>query len=526
MTGTDLVGGRYRLLELIGSGGMGQVWQARDELLQRTVAVKETALPANGQTMREARAAARLEHPGVVKVYDVVEYDHRSWIVMEYVDSRSLHRAVRDDGPLPPREVARIGLHVLAALRAAHTAGVLHRDVKPDNVLLARDGRVVLGDFGLATIGAAAPGHDGGPDPRLGSPHYIAPERLLSQDSGVPADLWSLGATLYAAVEGRAPFARTGPESALRALLSDAPGVPELAGPLSPLLLDLLEKDPARRPSSAEVERRLRAVLAGDGRFRGRAQVAVPRTRSRSRLSPLAVAALLALAAGGAGVAAAARFGLQPPVAAASRPSPPASLSEPSLSEPPLSRPSPLVRVPAAQPPVLPAALCGSGTGSVTGPVVAATGNVPPGLPGGWVWFRDPAGFALSLPAGWQRSTSGNVVCFTDPRGHRAFTVNIAAVVTREPLAYWQRREKAERADGRLPGYSRISMGVLLLGRGGADWEYTWRSDSDTTRHDRRVLIAVTDRSSYLLRFSTTDADWPASVRSQRQLVDLFGSAR
>lgn len=284
--------GRYRLLELVGVGGMGRVWRAEDTLLQRTVAIKEI-LTSSGP-VREARAAARLDHPGVVKVYDVLTSAGRSWIVMEYVASRSLHAAVSEDGPMPPDEVARIGLRMVAALRKAHTAGVLHRDVKPDNVLLALDGRVVLSDFGLATVA----GLDG-PDPRLGSPSYIAPERLLSWEAGVPGDLWSLGATLYYAVEGRRPFTRDDGGAALRALIDEPPDPLALAGDdLGPLLLALLDKDPLRRPAAEEVEDRLRAV-ARTGSFRGRARV----RPSRMRLV-LAGGAVLVAVTGGAAVAA------------------------------------------------------------------------------------------------------------------------------------------------------------------------------------------------------------------------------
>src|ERR1700712_3260904 len=163
-----LVSGRYRLLEVLGTGGMGRVWLADDELLDRRVAIKETAtatdvtppqmLAVQPRTMLEARAAARLDHPAVVTVFDVVWRPGHSWIVMEYVNSRSLHDAVRADGPLPHPEAARIGLQLLGALRAAHAVGVLHRDVKPHNVLLAADGRVVLTDFGLATFEGAEHG--------------------------------------------------------------------------------------------------------------------------------------------------------------------------------------------------------------------------------------------------------------------------------------------------------------------------------------------------------------------------------
>jgi serine/threonine protein kinase len=276
------LGGRYRLLEVIGSGGMGRVWRADDTLLQRTVAIKELA--ASCSAVREARAAARLDHPGAVRVYDVLTTEERAWIVMEHVPSRSLYRVVTDDGPLSPAETARIGLSMLAALGSAHAAGVLHRDVKPDNVLLAQasgattagpGGRVVLADFGLATISGV------GPDPRLGSPGYIAPERLLSREAGVAGDLWSLAATLYFAVEGRSPYTRGDGGTALRAMISEPPDPTILAGPLAPLLLTVLDRDPARRPSAAVIERGLREVLdppAGP-RFARRLQ---PRGRIRA----------------------------------------------------------------------------------------------------------------------------------------------------------------------------------------------------------------------------------------------------
>ncbi|MEU4241304.1 serine/threonine-protein kinase [Actinoplanes sp. NPDC026619] len=498
----EVLGGRYRLLEMVGTGGMGRVWRARDQLLLRDVAVKEitvasTALLA-AQTMREARAAARLDHPGVVQVFDVVWQHDRSWIVMEYVNSRSLYEAVRDDGPRSPREVARIGVHVLAALRAAHAAGVLHRDVKPHNVLLGVDGRVVLTDFGLATIGE----RDGGVDPRLGSPHYIAPERVRSAPAGAAADLFSLGATLYAAVEGRAPFARGDTDSSLRALLDDPPDPPRRAGPLSGIILGLLAKEPEARPDAAETESVLRAVAGGAkaSPWRGRAPVPPrPSRRRRDRRYVVAGIAAVLLATGGAGAYAAGRH------------------------RPEASTPAALFPSIASAAPAAPTGMCGFGADAQ--PAVAATTGVPAGLPKGWIWHRDPSGFALALPAGWQRSMTGNDVCFSDPAGRRAFTVNMIAVVTRQPLAYWQNREKVERADGALPGYRRISMGVLLFKRGAADWEYTYRPDSDTTLHVHRVLAAVSSNRSYLLRWTTADRDWPAGLGQQSQLMDLFASA-
>ncbi|MET0415888.1 MAG: serine/threonine-protein kinase [Actinoplanes sp.] len=291
----DRVGDRYRLIEVIGAGGMGRVWLAEDELLWRKVAVKE--IPDG--TMAEARAAARLHHVNVVKIYDVVWWSGRSWIVMEHVESRSLHQAVRDDGPLPHREAALIGLQMLAALHAAHTAGVLHRDVKPHNVLLGPAGRVVLTDFGLAaTDGTELTG-----EPLMGSPGFIAPERLSPGRSGPEADLWSLGATLYAATEGRSPFDRASLPEALIAAVRDEPDEPRRPGPLTPVILGLLAKDPAARPTPADLEERLRQVTetavgvvrptssvvpaprGGDG-WRGRAAVTAPAVRAPEAAPP------------------------------------------------------------------------------------------------------------------------------------------------------------------------------------------------------------------------------------------------
>jgi serine/threonine protein kinase len=250
-----LLAGRYQLLWTLGRGGMGVVWQARDELLGRTVAVKEILLPPElpdeereilrRRTLREARSAGRLSHLNVVTVYDVVEEDGRPWIVMELIRSTTLAEAIREYGPLPPSEVARIGLQVLAALQAAHRAGVLHRDVKPSNVLLTGDGRVVLTDFGIATL-------EGDPSlttsgALLGSPAFIAPERIQGRGAGTGSDLWSLGATLYTAVEGRPPYDRGAALPTLAAAVTEEPDPARLAGPLWPALEGLLRKNPEER---------------------------------------------------------------------------------------------------------------------------------------------------------------------------------------------------------------------------------------------------------------------------------------
>ncbi|MFF3436894.1 protein kinase [Streptosporangium sp. NPDC002721] len=272
------VAGRYRLLEHIGEGGMGIVWRAHDELLDRVVAVKEVRYRGvdeaartdlNRRTIREARTAGRLDHPSVVIVHDVVEEDGRPWIVMQLVRSRSLGEIVRTGGPLPPERVASVGLHVLGALRAAHAAGVLHRDVKPENVLLADDGRVVLTDFGIASMtqetGITRTGA------MVGTPAFLPPERLHGLPATPESDLWSLGATLYAALEGRPPFERATAAATMMAVLHGEPSPMGHSGPLATAILGLMARDPAARmvPDQAEA---LLGRVSSPGPASGRAE--------------------------------------------------------------------------------------------------------------------------------------------------------------------------------------------------------------------------------------------------------------
>lgn len=266
--------GRYRLTEILGEGGMGRVWAAHDLLLSRQVAIKEMAPPPGltaakreelrGRVIREARAIARVDHPNVVRVIDVLHERGEPWIVMELVASRSLFEEVRREGPLTPEQAAEVGLAVLRALRAAHASGLLHRDVKPANVLLGVDGRVVLTDFGLASV--AGDSSITATGVILGSPSYLAPERVLDEPIGPAADLWSLGATLYAAVEGKPPYSKSSPMATLAALAGGEPlPPPTQAGVLAPALEALLRRDPAQRADAATAERLLRA--AADGRM-------------------------------------------------------------------------------------------------------------------------------------------------------------------------------------------------------------------------------------------------------------------
>lgn len=266
-----VIGGRYSLRTAIGNGGMGTVWRAADTVLRREVAVKEVVLPPGlaasdaasmyERTLREARAAASLSHPSVVQVFDVVTEGGRPWIVMELLDARGLADMVIEDGPLAPRAVAKIGIALLGALEVAHAAGVLHRDVKPANVLITTDGRCVLTDFGVAKLPTdvqlTTPGMV------LGSPHFISPERALGHRFGPPSDLFSLGVTMYTAVEGRPPFDKGDPLATMHAVVEEEPVPPVRCGPLRDVLYGLMEKDPDRRWDVAASRAALRELLAG-----------------------------------------------------------------------------------------------------------------------------------------------------------------------------------------------------------------------------------------------------------------------
>src|SRR3984893_4149038 len=265
-----VIAGRYRLEAPIGRGAMGVVWRARDQLLDRDVAVKEVQIAetltedegsnASQRTQREAKTAARLNRPGVVTVYDVAEDGGAPWIVMQLVSAQSLDQVLAASGPLSPRRAAEVGRQLLSALSVAHSAGVMHRDVKPSNVLLGRDDRAVLTDFGIATFQG---------DPRLtqtgmvmGSPGFTAPERIRGEDASSASDLRSLGATLFAAVEGHGPYEkRGGAITTMSAIINeDAPSAPT-AGALGPVIAALLRREPSERPDASTATRMITDVL-------------------------------------------------------------------------------------------------------------------------------------------------------------------------------------------------------------------------------------------------------------------------
>ncbi|MFF8094310.1 protein kinase [Streptomyces sp. NPDC016675] len=264
-----LLAGRYRLGDVLGRGGMGTVWRAEDETLGRTVAVKELRFPGNideeekrrliTRTLREAKAIARIRNNSAVTVYDVVEEDDRPWIVMELVEGKSLAEAIREDGLLEPKRAAEVGLAVLDVLRSAHREGILHRDVKPSNVLISEDGRVVLTDFGIAQV-------EGDPSITstgmlVGAPSYISPERARGHKPGPAADLWSLGGLLYAAVEGTPPYDKGSAIATLTAVMTENLEEPRNAGPLRDVIYGLLTKDPEQRLDDAGARAMLNKVI-------------------------------------------------------------------------------------------------------------------------------------------------------------------------------------------------------------------------------------------------------------------------
>ncbi|MFG3406417.1 protein kinase [Streptomyces sp. NPDC048142] len=511
-----VLAGRYRLGDVLGRGGMGKVWRAHDEVLHRTVAVKELTaglyvaeadrLVLHARTQKEARAAARITHPGVVTVHDVIEYDHRPWIVMQYVDGPSLADAAKESGEIAPREAARIGLHVLSALRAAHKAGVLHRDVKPGNVLLARDGQVLLTDFGIAAIeGDSTITRTG---ELVGSIDYLAPERVRGGDPGPASDLWSLGATLYTAVEGTSPFRRTSPISTMQAVVTEEPPAPVNAGPLGAVITALLRKDPADRPTAAEAEQMLLAAMEGREPRAAQAHVPTQRLPEDARY-----AYQDANGPGGANGfngsdGATARLpGTAPDTTAPPAPGPDGTAPVTGPASAPVTRRAGsrwrtvLVVVVAAA--VLGGAAGlfamkygdgsdapgGTSGGRAAGSTPSATPTTPDAvvpaqgmteIPDGWHRVEDPAGFSLVVPKDWARRTEDGQIDYTPDGGvHR-----IRISVDPDPdfdHPYLHMRNMERQLSERLPGYQRIGMEKnTFRDRPGALWEFTW---NETNNH-------------------------------------------
>ncbi|WP_327039906.1 serine/threonine protein kinase [Micromonospora ureilytica] len=492
----QLIADRYRLVRPLGQGGMGRVWQARDEMLQRDVAIKELVAPPGlrdderremrERSMREARAVARLGHPNVVRVFDVLHAGGDPWIVMELVPSRSLQQVLEAEGSMPADRAARIGLGILGALRAAHRAGVLHRDVKPANVLLGDDGRVVLTDFGLATL----PG-----DPRmtqtgmvLGSPAFLAPERATDGDVGPAADLWSLGATLYAAVEGRTPYHRSSPIATLAALATEPPPPAQRAGRLTPLLEGLLRREPDQRISAEEADRLLRqaAEPGPPAAPAAPASPAVPaapmseagRKRRARLIGSIGAAALLvvllvtaALLNGGLFRGAGDGGGAAPAV----NPSP--------IAETPVSR-------------------------------------VLPPAPAGWRYYRDDPRFLVPVPDGWQARRDGERAAFREPDGSRVLVVDELRSIPADLVAELREREGAQRA--RYADYRQVRLDTLRYQLRAAEWEWTYTDEDGTPIHTLSRAFVGHNGHAYSIDWTTSAAEWSASAAVFALITDGF----
>ncbi|MBA9007493.1 serine/threonine-protein kinase [Thermomonospora cellulosilytica] len=510
-----VIAGQYELIERIGQGGMGAVWRARDLRLGREVAVKEVVLPPGlddgrrallyARVDREARAAARLDHPGIVTVHNVVEEDERPWIVMRLVRGRSLEQVLRERGPLPPHQAAAIGRDLAVALRAAHAAGVVHRDVKPANVLLDGD-RAVLTDFGIAVLaGEETLTRTGG---LVGSPSYLSPEQARGLEVGPPADLWSLGATLYAAVEGRPPFRRPDMWSMIAAIGSDAPYDPPVnAGPLLPVLDGLLRKDPAHRMTAEDAERLLGAVAGGEP-----------------------VAPVLAGMPPGAGGRNASVGPLGPTLA----PGPGSGPTVPPQGTP--STPNHAILVAAVIVAVV--LLAGAITAVVLvdrdGPPSSPPGTPTHGAtsgdrsgtvpPDGYV-SHDGGAFTALVPRGWQREQDGRDWSFLDRTEGRRRGISVIPLGSGLGTAAQNLGTATEGLKTEYQDYRQISFreGIDYLGEQAAEVEFTF-TENGTAGH-ARVRVFRFNGEFYMITMIAFQSVWAESVPHFEMFLRSFKAA-
>jgi hypothetical protein len=495
----------------------------------------------------------------VVAVFDVIQAEGRRWIVMELVRSRSLYQTIREDGPVAPKRAAEIGLAVLSALRAAHKAGVWHRDVKPGNVLLAEDGRVVLTDFGLATYdGDGAVTRSG---LILGSAQYIAPERARDGASGPESDMWSLGATLYAAVEGRSPYARDSSMATLTALATQPPDAPRRAGPLRQVLVGLVRKNPRHRMKAAEAEKLLRKVAAGDAVPTRRTGLLAPRQREGGEplTTPVAVAGAPQLT--GATTNLQSAVGTVDPGPARRPAGVPVSRIGTNTEETyPYAnarrRRWPWVVAVLAVAVALPAAVLGVDSlrtrylAPTVQPIVTETlrvltagmgvqacgqqypgeekaipdGGIRPGeyapLPN-WITYRAPSGFRVGVPTSWRLSTVGTMTCFRDPSSPKAIAVVDLGRLSGDPVQLLAGAEPGWLAATGIKDYHRVGLNSVQYDEGAADLEYTYTAGEDTVMHGVNRMLRM-DGRLFLLCWLTTGFSWTSDLALMNYLQPSF----
>jgi hypothetical protein len=562
--GQRVVAGRYRLLAPLGAGGMGTVWRAEDTVLGRSVAVKEVTFPhglaaedrdvLRERTRREARAAARLDHPSAVTVYDVVEEDGAPYLVMELVEARTLSEVVRSDGPLSPQATAHVGLALIGALEAAHRQGIVHRDVKPGNVLLAegsgRFQRVVLTDFGIASSAG---------DPSitstgllLGSPSYIAPERARGQAPAPASDLWSLGATLFTAVEGKPPYDAGEPMLTVTAVVTGEHAPFENAGPLQHVIEGLLERDPARRMSVPAARRELERVVASapiDPEPTTALPGAAPPPGKPAAEQTMALPVREMREAADQGAPA-------PTSPAAPAPAAGASAPRPGWTRPPRVVPTTRRR---SRTPLLLVALALLLSAGVVALVLATDpgrrdlGALTPGegssaapdgaepdpsgepeddaeeedrelpeLPEGWTRYTDEAnGWSIGVPPGYERSTwRGTQVQFRDPQGRRTLRVDHTDSPKSSALAAWQ--EFSPQLEQVLAQYEELRLEkVDYKGLDAADLEFTY-FDETTLRVLDRNFVAENGEEAFALYWQVRATDWEESLPVFEEMARTF----
>lgn len=529
-----LVAERYRLLSPLGTGGMGTVWRAEDRVLGRHVAIKEVTFPhglsdedrdvLRERTRREARAAARLDHPSAVTVYDVVEEDGAPYLVMELVEARTLSQVVRADGPLTPQQTARIGLCLLGALEAAHARGIVHRDVKPGNVLIAElDGpleRVVLTDFGIAS--SAGDSSITSTGLLLGSPSYIAPERARGQAPAPPSDLWSLGATLFTAVEGKPPFDGGEPLLTVTAVVTGEHEPFRRAGPLEKVLDGLLERDPTQRMTIPQAQRELeRVAVQPAARLVDPAPtvaVPMPTKPEAERTAALPVREVREAMA------------------------PPATPVDPGWTRPPKvptrdergsRRPLGVLALAV----LLAAAVVGvvlvtdpgrrdlsalvPGGDDPTPSVQASASAGPSPLPAGWErYVNQDEGWSIGVPPGFVQSARGQQIQLRDPQARRTLRINHRPEHSGTAIAAWE--AFAPQLASSLPQYSQLRLeGTESLGMDAAELEFTYFDQTELRVVDRLVVDAD-DGEAFALYWQVRASDWQDALPVFESIAATF----
>jgi serine/threonine protein kinase len=486
----QVVADRYELLETVGRGGFGVVWRACDTLLQRHVAVKEIHIPGflndedraglREKVLKEARAAARLDHPGAVTVFDVIDDDGHPVIVMELVEAPNLSELVREHGPLAPDEAARIGLDVLDVLDAAHSHGIVHRDVKPGNVMVGESGRVRLGDFGVAAILDDPTVTNSGAI--TGSPAYMAPEQATNKGAVAASDLWSLGATLYFAVEGRPPFDKGAPLPTLASIVQDPPRPPKRAGVMGPVLDGLLVKDPLGRLSPAQIRRQLERVSAP-----APAPPPVTRRPAAADAAPRRSSSGVAWAVGIVGLLVVALLAFTLANRDSDSPSDTASNDTPTTA---------------------------GGDRTAT----TARGGAP--ASGDRVAYTDPqTGFTIAYPKGWSIRTDGTLTDFRDPGTGAYLRVDHIEPPGPSPEGAWFELEKSFAAEN--DNYQRIRIEPTTYnGYRAAIWEFTYNSGG--AQLHVVDLGFITPRYGFALYFQTRAGDWDRMQSTFQAFKDSF----